>query len=170
MPDDNPDDTQQTDVDDAPDTGDDAASLRADRDKWKALARKHESAARQNAAAAKRLRELEDADKSEGERAAEAAREAQQRADKAERELLRLRVAHDKGLTPAQARRLQGDSEDELIADADELLRDFSASKGSPAGRKPSEALTPGTGGADPDQPPVELDPDKLAAAISAQH
>lgn len=40
-------------------------------------------------------------------------------------EVLRLRVALDKGLTAHQAKRLVGKTEEELAADADELLKEF---------------------------------------------
>lgn len=46
----------------------------AEADKWKALARKHEGSAKANADAAKRLAEIEEANKSEVEKAVEAAR------------------------------------------------------------------------------------------------
>jgi hypothetical protein len=62
-----------------------------------------------------------DADKSEAEKrtAAEA------RADAAELRALRIEVAHEKGLTPAQAKRLVGANREELEKDADEILVDF---------------------------------------------
>lgn len=54
--------------------------------------------------------------------------EANARADKAERaasEVIRLRVALTKGLTESQAKRLQGETEEELSADADDYLKDL---------------------------------------------
>ena len=107
---------------------DDASDDQPDKDwqaeatKWKALARKHEKAAKDNADAAKRLAEIEESGKTEQERLAEAHRTANERATAAERESARLRVALKKGLTEAQVRRLVGDTEEELEADADELL------------------------------------------------
>lgn len=62
-----------------------------------------------------------DADKSEAEKRAA----ADARADAAELRATRLEVAHEKGLTPAQAKRLAGTTREELEADADEVLRDF---------------------------------------------
>lgn len=48
------------------------------------------------------------------------------RADKAERDLLVTTVAVDKGIPVKQAlKRLQGTTEDEIVADADEFLADF---------------------------------------------
>lgn len=43
----------------------------------------------------------------------------------AESNLVRLEVATEKGLTPKQAKRLQGTTKEELEADADELLEDL---------------------------------------------
>lgn len=49
----------------------------------------------------------------------------EERATKAERVALRADVAQAKGLTPAQAKRLQGSTKEELEADAEELLAMF---------------------------------------------
>jgi hypothetical protein len=46
-------------------------------------------------------------------------------AEAAQGNLNRLNIGLEKGLTPAQAARLQGSTEDELKADADKLLADF---------------------------------------------
>lgn len=74
-----------------------------------------------------------DADKSEAEKRAA----AEQRAVDAELRATRLEVAHAKGLTPAQAKRLNGATREELEADADEVLRDFPAAPAKPAAPKP---------------------------------
>ena len=151
---------------------DDASDDRPDRDwqaeatKWKALARKHEKAAKDNADAARRLAEIEESGKTEQERLAEARRAADERATTAEREAARLRVALKKGLTEAQVRRLVGDTEEELEADADELLATFAQPEGEPdrdLPHRPRERLRPG---ARPEATPDETDPVKLAEAI----
>lgn len=80
-----------------------------------------------------KLKEFEDRDKTEAERVAERAKDAEDRAAQAESKALRLEVAFEKGLTPAQAKRLVGTSREELEADADELLETF----------KPAEAEKP---------------------------
>lgn len=71
---------------------------------------------------AERMRESQ---KSEQERLTDAQRQAEARATEAEARAVRLEVAFEKGLTPAQAKRLVGGSREELEADADEILRDF---------------------------------------------
>lgn len=117
---------------------------------------------------AKKAQELEDAGKSESERLTERATSAEERAAKAEQAFMRLEVAVDKGLTPAQARRLVGTTKEELEADADDLLASFATKdKDTKSTRRvpdgPKEKLR---GGGDPDEPVEETDPGKLAAAI----
>lgn len=87
-----------------------------------------------------KLQEFEDRDKTEAEKVAERAKDAESRAAKAESKATRLEVAFEKGLTPAQAKRLVGETREELEADADEILRDFPV--------KPAE----------PEKPTVDLD------------
>lgn len=72
-----------------------------------------------------RLKEIEDRDKTESARAIERAEVAEKAAAVAEARALRLEVASEKGLTPAQAKRLVGESREELEADAQELLDTF---------------------------------------------
>jgi hypothetical protein len=74
-----------------------------------------------------------DADKSEAEKRAA----AEQRAVDAELRATRFEVAHEKGLTPTQAKRLVGTTRDELAADADEILKDFPVVPAKPAAPKP---------------------------------
>lgn len=131
-----------------PDTGD-GGDLKAELEKWKREKRKWEERAKENAKAADKLAEYENANKSELERLTEAQRASDERAAKAERELARMRVAMRKGLTEAQAKRLVGDTDEELEADADELMESFqpakpeeSADTGLP--RRPTERLRPG--------------------------
>lgn len=124
---------------------------KAEVEKWKALARKHEAEAKKNRAAASRLSEIEDANKSEIERATAAAQAAEDRATTAEREVTRLRIATRKGLPENLAARLRGDTEEELEADADELLaivKGPDQEGGEPdtgIQRRPQERLRPGS-------------------------
>ncbi|WP_171110625.1 MULTISPECIES: DUF4355 domain-containing protein [unclassified Streptomyces] len=101
---------------------------------------------------AQRLAEIENAQKTEQQRLTERAEQetqaraaAEQRAQELEVQLLRHKVAGTKGLTPAQAARLQGTSEEEIAADADALLAAFApAQPQQPAARTPVEQLLPG--------------------------
>jgi hypothetical protein len=68
------------------------------------------------------------------------------RAEAAEHQLARLRVAAMKGLSPTLAKRLEGNTEEELAADADELVRLFTSDgddHGEPV-RIPKEDLRSG--------------------------
>lgn len=156
--------------------------LEAELEKWKALARKNEAQAKANADAAKKLAALEEADKTESQKAADKAAGAEQRATTAEARLTRLEVALDKapqGMPLAKVRklagRLTGDSREDLETDAEELFADFApetgdddangkgGSDGDGTRRRPTERLRPGNV---PDAEPEETEPAKLAEAV----
>lgn len=105
---------------DAPDTG--AKDPQVEADKWKALARKHEQAAKANAGAAKKLADIENASKTEQQRLEERATAAERERDEQAAALLRMRVAVAKQLPADLVDRLRGSTEQELQADADQLL------------------------------------------------
>jgi DNA repair exonuclease SbcCD ATPase subunit len=116
-----------------------------DVDRAKAKIRKANSEAKnlrervkQLEAAESKLREIEDSEKSELQRLQEQLADAEKRAGTAQMESLRLQVAHDKGLTPSQARRLSGSTLEELEADADELLELFARPSQEDTPRVPS--------------------------------
>ncbi|MER7833485.1 hypothetical protein [Streptomyces sp. NPDC095602] len=116
---------------------------------------------------AAKARELEDASKSEAEKLAERAAEAERRAAEAELRALRLEVATAKGLTPTQAKRLVGATREELEADADDLLATFGGTGTAPtsgAQRRPVEQLRPGAQ-ANPPEPTLA---ERIAAAEKA--
>ena len=111
-----------------------------------------------------RLRELEDKDKSDSEKLATRVAELEKELGAAASRAMRLEVALDKGLTQKQALRLVGESPDELIADADDLLASFKPSeepKPAPPGSTPKETLRQGAA-------PTEPEPDlrKVIAEI----
>ena len=145
--------------------------LDAELQKWKALARKHENNSKANADAAKKLKELEDAQKSESQRMADALDEHKSRADKAETALKKRQIAEDcapEHATLAQikavAKRVSGDSDEELEADAAELYALLAPEPEKP--KVPSRPRENLRGGGTPDEPPEETDPRKLADAI----
>lgn len=74
--------------------------------------------------------EISEQSKTEQQRATEALTAAEQRAASAEARTLRLEIAAEKGLTPAQAKRLVGASREELESDANDLLENFKPSTG----------------------------------------
>lgn len=106
----------------------------AEVEKWKSLARKHESAAKANSAAAKKLADIEDANKSELEKLTDQLRNAESTATGHAAAALRLDVALEKapdGMSPAKirslAKRLSGSTREELESDAAELFAEFAA-------------------------------------------
>lgn len=154
--------SKETEETKSTDTEDKKAETTDELEKWKALARKHEKEAK---ALSKRAQELEDKDKTESQRAADRATKAEKDASDARTELLKLKVALRKGLTETQAKRLVGETEEDLESDADELLESFKPAneKGNGPGAKPKESLR---GGGDPTEDPEEMDPRKLAAMV----
>lgn len=129
---------------------------RTDDTDWKAESRKWEKRAKDNADAAKRLAEIEDAKKSEQDKLNEQLEAARREGTEAKTTALKMDVALDKapeGMPLKQvrklAKRLTGSTREELEPDADELFAEFKQS-GSSNGR-PAEKLTKvpiGTNGA----------------------
>ena len=113
---------------------------------WREQARKQEKRAKENASAAKRLGEIDEANKTAEQRSTDALAAAEKRAIDAESRLARADVAAAKGLPPSLAVRLVGTTREELEADADELLKLLPAASTAPPplphgyGTKPSAA------------------------------
>lgn len=101
-----------------------------------------------------KLREVEEADLTEVEKLRNQLTEEQKLRQTAQQQAMRLEVAIAKGLNATQAKRLVGDTIEELEADADELLASFKP-QDAPVDRKPAENLR---GGTDPTEtPPVDV-------------
>jgi hypothetical protein len=166
-----------TDGDDSDDESKDGA--RSDTDdskladelaKWKSLARKHEKDSKNHAS---KLKQYEDASKSDLERWEERATAAESRAGTAESKAKALEIAIERApehATLAQvravAKRVRGDDDEALEKDAEELfelLAPEPKTAAKVAGSRPKERLK---GGADPDEEPEESDPRKLAAQL----
>lgn len=112
-------------------------------------------------AAEARAKELEDRDKSDGEKLATRAAESERRATEAEARLLRLEVAAERGLKASAVPLLSGDTREEIEAHADALA----------AFAKDNEKPTPGfDGGArktpDETKPPEQAHNDWLMQAL----
>lgn len=91
--------------------------------------------------------ELDQASKTEQERLTEKLVAAEARAAEIEGRALRLEVASENGLTPAQAKRLVGSTREELEADAKELLATFTPSKSDDEGESVTDSLDLGIRG-----------------------
>ena len=99
---------------------------KAETEKWKALARQHE-------ANSKKLLAIEESQKTEAQKLADAKAAAEKDATDARTELLRTQVAYNKGLPADLAGRLTGSTKEELEKDADVLLKLVRPSTGDPA-------------------------------------
>jgi len=97
-------------------------ALTSEREARREAERLATEAKRQFDQAAAELQQLRDRDKTEAEKLADRAAAAEKTAATAQSQLLRYEVAAEKNLPPALAARLQGDSKDELLKDADNLL------------------------------------------------
>ncbi len=102
-----------------------AEALRKQLEKVRKEAAGYRTKVRELEPLATRAKELEDAGRSDLEKLTARAEKAEREHAEAVARALRLDVAFEKGLTPAQAKRLVGASREELEADADEILRDF---------------------------------------------
>lgn len=139
--------------------------LEAEAAKWKALSRKHEAQSKANADAAKRLAAIEESQKSDQQKLAEAQKTAETRADAAEARATRYEVALEKSVPAKLMKFLTGTTREEIEASADELLEAVSPDTGQSgeAGGKPRERLKAGAANV---AEPEETDPAKLAAMI----
>lgn len=156
--------------DDKPDLGDSGKKA------IEAMKRERNAAKKALADAQVELKKFTDRDKTDTERLTEAAEEAKTRAGNAETTLRKLQTAMDRapeGATLTQiravAKRLSGDTEEDMEADADELFGLFGPKstsddeKRTPPSGKPTPNLK---GGGDPNEEPEEMDPRKLAGLI----
>lgn len=123
----------------------DPASARAEIEKLRKESAGYRTKLREAEPLAKRAKELEEASKSELEKLNDRNVLAEQRAVAAELKSLRLEVAHAKGLTPAQAKRLDPTltTREDLESDADELLAAIGPAKPPPGDPKPDPSGRP---------------------------
>ncbi len=116
------------------------------------------------AAAETRLSEIDEAGKSELQKAVDRAAQLEAAAAEAEAGRLRLQVALEAGIPQGLASRLQGSTLEELQADAAVLMESVKPAAGAAgvAGRPVGERPASG----DPTSELVEMDPAKLAAGV----
>ncbi|MFZ9392591.1 MAG: hypothetical protein ACO28P_01425 [Ilumatobacteraceae bacterium] len=124
---------------------------------------KYRTQAKELAEKAKAYDEYTASQKTEAEKQAEALEAATRERDTLKQEMLRLRVAQEKNLPKSLIDRLRGDTEEEMMADADALLEGIS----SVAKPKPSPQATGAGVVGDADAP---SDPATLAARVTAHN
>ena len=152
-----------TPANEAPDTTESVEKLKAEVEKWKALSRKNEDRAKENAEAAKAWAEHQETAKTEDEKRADEVEKlkkqlAQIEADSSAkvRAVLAEKVAATKGVP---AKYLAGDTEEDLLASADEFLTDI-----EPLGAKRTPGVVPSSGTGDPKPQAASLDTGKARA------
>lgn len=155
----------------ARETETDTTDWKAEAEKWKRLSRKNEATAK---SAGEKLREYEDANKTESQRLQEERDANRSRAELAETKLKKREIAEARApehatvkQIAAVAKRLSGESDEDLEVDADELFALLAPKPADPPARvpgRPAERMP--RGGGDPDEPPEETDPRKLADLI----
>jgi hypothetical protein len=96
--------------------------LTAELEKWKALARKHEERAKETFAELQKLKESQGSGKSDMDRLVQEIKALREENQKAKRDAMLASVAAKTGLSMAKVRRLQGENEAELLADAAEVF------------------------------------------------
>ncbi|MFI9204031.1 hypothetical protein [Streptomyces sp. NPDC053048] len=109
----------------------DPATARAQIERLTAELASHAARVAELEPAAAELHQVQEAGKTEAQRLTERAEAAERLADQTRAELIRAQVAHSKGLTARQAARLVGTTQEELEADADELLADLTPTPAS---------------------------------------
>jgi hypothetical protein len=132
----------------ATDTGTDAGK-QAEID-WKAKARDWEKRAKANAEAATKLAQLEESQKTEAQKLADRAAQAEKERDEARLDALRMKVGASKKLPADVIDLLKGDTEEELSAHADRLAEHFKASV------RPSGSADQGARGVAPTAGPAQ--------------
>lgn len=140
-----------------------------------AMKRERNAARKELADYRAKLKEIEDKDKTEAQRLQEARDEAANRAAKAEEQARSLSIAMERAPTHATlaqvravAKRVRGESDEDMESDADELFELLAPAPKDDApprkvAGKPRERLR---GGGDPEEEPEESDPRKLAEMI----
>lgn len=104
----------------APEETTETVDYKAEAEKWKTMSRKNEDRARENAAKAKRLDEIEEQSKTDLQKAVDAQQAAEKRASELEMKALRASIAAQKGVVPEL---LTGTTEEEITQAADLLIQ-----------------------------------------------
>lgn len=117
---------------------------------WKAEARKWEQRAKENKTAADRLAELEEANKSELEKATEKALAAEKAAEQARADALRLRVALKHGISDEDADEFLHGTDEETLTRQAKRLTALVADRKKNGNHVPREGTTPREPAEDP--------------------
>lgn len=155
----------ETDPPPSTDTNQQHDRLPDDHPAAQALKKANEEAAKLRA----KVKEFEDADKTEIEKATTKAAQLEKDLAETTHRADRLEVALDKGLTLGQAKRLVGTTKEELAADADELLAELGEVKTPPGTKVPKKPKPTGAGSPKSGDDPSQLKGKERAAAALRQ-
>lgn len=117
---------------------------------WKAKAREWEKRAKENSSAAARLAELEESQKTEAQRLADAKAAAEKDAADARAEALRWRVAAKHGISDEDAELFLTGTDEETLTKQAQRLSDRVAEQKKTGNRAPNEGKSPPSTGTDP--------------------
>jgi len=121
-----PDEVTTPDTGDAPNTAD----LQAEVDKWKALSRQWEARAKQSKAELDKIQgQAEGVDHSDMEKLRATVDQLRNDLVEERRKAMVAEIARERGLSAAQAKRLKGNTREELEADADDIVEAFGIKK-----------------------------------------
>lgn len=134
--------TEPTATDDAAQT-DDQTRPTETVDFWKQKAREQEKRAKENAGAAKRLAEIEDAQKSEAEKVADRLRELESEVESARRDALRFKVASKYGIGDEDVDLFLTASDEETLTKQAERLSGRRSDERKTGNHVPREGRTP---------------------------
>lgn len=118
-------------------------------DFWKQKAREQEKRAKENAAAARRLAEIEESQKSEADRTADRIKQLETEAADARRDALRFKVASEFGIASARAELLLTGSDEETMRRQAEALKGETDERKKQGNRVPREGHTTSSSGDD---------------------
>lgn len=125
----------------------DPAKLKADVDKWKALARKHEQTAKSNSDAAKRLAEIEDSQKTETQRLTDKLTAAEVELQQYRVAGVRQAAAREAGLDPDLAEYITEVEPDKALEQAKKLAARIKPAEPAPADMRQGARETAKPGG-----------------------
>jgi hypothetical protein len=127
-------------TDDTSGSGEEEVDWKSEAEKWRGLSRKHEQASKQNASAARRLKELEDKDKTELQLAQEQLAEAQQSARDSQENHWRMMAAAMNDL-PVEMIDLLGTGTEEEINERAEAMAQVINTKATEIAKRTVEAM-----------------------------
>jgi hypothetical protein len=121
-------------------------------DFWKQKAREQEKRAKENASAAQRLAEIEEANKTEAQKVSDRLTQAEERAAAAERRAIRFEIASEFSLTPDDAKALEHVASEDGMREVARLLAAKADQRKKQGNSAPREGGNPNPGNSNTDE------------------